>query len=66
MEVFDAENGISTSLMRNLHVSLDHNYQMASHGLLPVSGSKFAIFVAGIEEGGVVGLQGSNIVCFTC
>ena len=33
---------------------------------MPVSGSKFAIFVAGIEEGGVVGLQGSNIVCFTC
>ena len=39
---------------------------MASHGLLPVSGSKFAVFVAGIEEDGVVGLQGSNIVCFTC
>ena len=29
MEVFDAENGISPSLTRNLYVSLDHSYQVS-------------------------------------
>ena len=38
---------------------------MASHGLLPVIGSKNALFLAGLADG-VTGLQISNIVCFTC
>lgn len=39
---------------------------MASHGLLLASGSKFDVFVVDVEEDGLLGLQGSDIVCFTC
>lgn len=38
---------------------------MAIHGLLPVIGSKNALFLAGLADG-LTGLQISNIVCFTC
>lgn len=38
---------------------------MAIHGLLPVIGSKNALFLAGLADG-LTGLHISNIVCFTC
>ena len=37
---------------------------MARHGLLLASGSKFDVFVVDAEDG-LLGLQGSDIVCFT-
>lgn len=42
------------------------SFKVANRQIFPVSGCEFTVFVAGDKEDGVVGLQGSNIVCFTC
>ena len=44
------------------HVS----FKVTNGEIFPVSGCEFTVLVAGDKEDGVVGLQGSNIVCFTC
>ena len=44
------------------------SFQIANFDFLPVTGCKSAVFVTAMSgnEGGVVGLRGSSLACFTC